>query len=83
MTRLEQPAAHQAAGTYLRNRPLDIREMGRGYTDLDTGTHVSLLNAGNSVRTMTDRQGLQTACLLKIAFQRGSISHAELTNATD
>ena len=47
--------------------------MGRGYAWLDTGTHASLLDAGNFVRTLQARQGLQTGCLDEIAYGKGWI----------
>ena len=59
---------------YLHAGKLDVQRMGRGYAWLDTGTHGSLLDAGNFVRTLTQRQGLQTGCLDEIAFDRGWIS---------
>ena len=52
--------------------------MGRGYAWLDTGTHGSLLEAGNFVRTLEKRQGLQTGCLEEIAWEQGWISREEL-----
>jgi glucose-1-phosphate thymidylyltransferase len=53
--------------------------MGRGYAWLDTGTHASLLDAGNFVRTLETRQGLQTGSPDEIAFNQGWISRAKLT----
>ena len=47
--------------------------MGRGFAWLDTGTHASLLDAGNFVRTLEERQGLQTGCPEEIAFDQGWI----------
>ena len=47
--------------------------MGRGYAWLDTGTHDSLLDAGNFVRTLETRQGLQTGSPDEIAFEQGWI----------
>jgi glucose-1-phosphate thymidylyltransferase len=52
--------------------------MGRGYAWLDTGTHGSLLDAGNFVRTLEKRQGLQTGCPEEIAFEQGWITREEL-----
>ena len=52
--------------------------MGRGYAWLDTGTHGSLLDAGNFVRTLEQRQGLQTGCLEEIAYEQGWISRDDL-----
>ncbi|CUH35399.1 Glucose-1-phosphate thymidylyltransferase 1 [Jannaschia seosinensis] len=58
---------------YLDEGTLDVARMGRGYAWLDTGTHESLLDAGNFVRTLERRQGLQTGCLEEIAFRAGWI----------
>ena len=63
---------------YLADGTLDVQRMGRGYAWLDTGTHASLLDAGNFVRTLETRQGLQTGCLEEIAYQQGWISDDEL-----
>jgi glucose-1-phosphate thymidylyltransferase len=64
--------------TYLDEGALDVRRMGRGYAWLDTGTHASLLDAGNFVRTLQSRQGLQVGCPEEIAFQQGWIDRAAL-----
>ncbi len=58
---------------YLKADKLQVETMGRGYAWLDTGTHGSLLDAGNFVRTLQARQGLQTGCLDEIAFENGWI----------
>lgn len=63
---------------YLAQGSLRVNRMGRGYAWLDTGTHASLLDAGNFVRTLTRRQGLQTGCLEEIAHDQGWISDDEL-----
>lgn len=63
---------------YLDEDQLRVETMGRGYAWLDTGTHRSLLDAGNFVRTLENRQGLQTGCLEEIAFDQGWISRADL-----
>ncbi|MEL6104337.1 MAG: glucose-1-phosphate thymidylyltransferase RfbA, partial [Pseudomonadota bacterium] len=63
---------------YLHEGSLNVERMGRGYAWLDTGTHASLLDAGNFVRTLEQRQGLQTACLEEIAFDAGWIDAAQL-----
>jgi glucose-1-phosphate thymidylyltransferase len=52
--------------------------MGRGYAWLDTGTHGSLLDAGNFVRTLSERQGMQVGCPEEIAFGQGWIDAAAL-----
>ena len=64
--------------TYLHDGLLNVQRMGRGYAWLDTGTHGSLLDAGNFVRTLETRQGLQTGSPDEIAFNQGWISAAEL-----
>jgi len=63
---------------YLSEGALDVKRMGRGYAWLDTGTHASLLDAGNFVRTLTERQGQQTGCPEEIAFAAGWIDKAAL-----
>lgn len=52
--------------------------MGRGFAWLDTGTHGSLLDAGNFVRTLTERQGLQVGAPDEIAYRAGWIDKAAL-----
>ena len=64
--------------TYLHDGLLNVQRMGRGYAWLDTGTHASLLDAGNFVRTLETRQGLQTGSPDEIAFNQGWISKADL-----
>lgn len=56
---------------YLRRGDLRVERLGRGYAWLDTGTHDSMLDAGNFIRTIETRQGLQVACLQEIAYQNG------------
>ena len=60
--------------SYLDEGSLSVKTMGRGYAWLDTGTHGSLLDASNFVRTLEQRQGLQTGCLEEIAYHAGWIS---------
>lgn len=64
--------------TYLGDKLLSVERMGRGYAWLDTGTHGSLLDAGNFVRTLQERQGLQTGSPEEIAFENGWISKDDL-----
>jgi glucose-1-phosphate thymidylyltransferase len=64
--------------SYLSDGILQVNRMGRGYAWLDTGTHASLLDAGNFVRTLQSRQGLQTGRLEEIAFENEWISADEL-----
>lgn len=68
---------------YLKEGALTVKKMGRGYAWLDTGTHASLLDAGNFVRTLENRQGLQVGCPEEIAFQKGWISRANLAALAD
>lgn len=63
---------------YLDEGALEVQLLGRGYAWLDTGTHGSLLDAGNFVRTLENRQGQQTGCLEEIAYEKGWISRADL-----
>ncbi|MEM9756854.1 MAG: glucose-1-phosphate thymidylyltransferase RfbA [Pseudomonadota bacterium] len=63
---------------YLGEGLLDVQKMGRGYAWLDTGTHASLLDASNFVRTLENRQGLQTGSPDEIAFAQGWIDAAAL-----
>ncbi|MEO9778529.1 MAG: glucose-1-phosphate thymidylyltransferase RfbA [Sedimentitalea sp.] len=63
---------------YLADGLLKVETMGRGYAWLDTGTHASLLDAGNFVRTLEERQGLQAGCPEEIAYEQGWISDEEL-----
>ncbi|MDB6176657.1 glucose-1-phosphate thymidylyltransferase RfbA [Paracoccus sp. Z330] len=64
--------------SYLSDGVLTVEKMGRGFAWLDTGTHASLLDAGNFVRTLENRQGLQTGCPEEIAFEAGWISADDL-----
>jgi glucose-1-phosphate thymidylyltransferase len=53
--------------------------MGRGYAWLDTGTHASLLDASNFVRTLTERQGLQVGSPDEVAYQSKWITKEQIT----
>ncbi|MGI9394385.1 MAG: glucose-1-phosphate thymidylyltransferase RfbA [Boseongicola sp.] len=68
---------------YLEDGTLTVERMGRGYAWLDTGTHASLLDAGNFVRTLEERQGLQTGSPEEIAFEQGWISAKDLRAAAE
>ena len=68
---------------YLNDGLLSVERMGRGYAWLDTGTHGSLLDAGNFVRTLERRQGLQTGSPDEIAYAQGWITDAELIARAD
>lgn len=63
---------------YRAEGSLRVERMGRGYAWLDTGTHGSLLDAGNFVRTLTDRQGLQVGSPDEIAYREGFITREDL-----
>ncbi len=63
---------------YLADDALLVQQMGRGFAWLDTGTHGSLLDAGNFVRTLSERQGLQMGSPEEIAFGKGWISAEDL-----
>lgn len=65
--------------TYLHEGLLSVERMGRGYAWLDTGTHGSLLDAGNFVRTLEKRQGLQSGSPDEIAFEQGWIDKEQLS----
>ena len=64
--------------TYLKNEKLKVLSMGRGFAWLDTGTHESLLEASNYIKTIEQRQGLKVACLEEIAFEMGYITKEQL-----
>ncbi|PHR59455.1 MAG: glucose-1-phosphate thymidylyltransferase [Arcobacter sp.] len=63
---------------YLLNENLKVELMGRGYAWLDTGTHESLLDASNFIKTIEDRQGLKVSCIEEIAYEMGYISKEQL-----
>jgi glucose-1-phosphate thymidylyltransferase len=63
---------------YLEAGKLNVEIMGRGYAWLDTGTHASLLDAGQYVRITEERQGLKIACPEEIAWRLGFIDDAKL-----
>lgn len=63
---------------YMEAGDLHVERMGRGYAWLDTGTHDSLLEASEFVRTIQHRQGIQLACLEEIAWENGWIDDAAL-----
>ncbi|MBT2869251.1 glucose-1-phosphate thymidylyltransferase RfbA [Chromobacterium violaceum] len=61
---------------YLQQQQLNVQTMGRGYAWLDTGTHESLLEAGQFIATIENRQGQKVACPEEIAFRNGWIDEA-------
>lgn len=63
---------------YRAEGSLSVERMGRGFAWLDTGTHGSLLDAGNFVRTLENRQGLQVGCPDEIAYRQGWITRDDL-----
>lgn len=63
---------------YLGRNQLNVAVMGRGHAWLDTGTHDSLLDAGQFIATIEKRQGLKIGCPEEIAYRKGYISTAEL-----
>ena len=68
---------------YLARGKLKVEVLGRGFAWLDTGTHDSLLEAGQFVQTIEHRQGLKVACLEEIAFHQGWISKELLLKQAD
>ena len=68
---------------YRHDGNLKVERMGRGFAWLDTGTHGSLLDAGNFVRTLEARQGLQVGCPDEIAFSKGWIDRAALAKRAE
>ena len=68
---------------YLQRHRLRVELMGRGYAWLDTGTHDSLLEAGDFIATIEKRQGLKMACLEEIAYNLRYIDRDQLLKAAD
>jgi glucose-1-phosphate thymidylyltransferase len=66
---------------YLERGDLQVELLGRGYAWFDTGTHDSLLDASNFVRTLSERQGLRIAAPEEIAWRNGWLSETELMKA--
>jgi glucose-1-phosphate thymidylyltransferase len=72
---LEITSVNQA---FLESGKLQVKILGRGFAWLDTGTHESLIEAGQFIHTVEKRQGLKVGCLEEIAYQKGWISHDQL-----
>lgn len=70
-------------GEYLRRGELRVEKLGRGIAWLDTGTHMSLLEASHFIGTIETRQGLKIACLEEVALNKGFISESELAEIID
>jgi glucose-1-phosphate thymidylyltransferase len=69
--------------SYLVQKRLRVELMGRGYAWLDTGTHESLLEAGDFIATIEKRQGLKLACIEEIAYKLGYIDKTKLLRAAE
>jgi len=63
---------------YLKKKALKIKQLGRGFAWLDTGTHESLSEASTFVEVIEKRQGLKIACLEEIAYKKGWITHDDI-----
>jgi glucose-1-phosphate thymidylyltransferase len=63
---------------YLKSNNLRVQLLGRGFTWLDTGTHASLMEAGQFIETIEKRQGLKVACLEEIAYNMKYIDTTQL-----
>ncbi len=68
---------------YLAQGKLQVELMGRGMAWLDTGTHESLMDAGQFIATIERRQGLKVACPEEIAYNRGYISETQLARLAE
>ncbi len=68
---------------YLKDGSLNVELLGRGFAWLDTGTHESLLEAGQFVYTIEKRQSLKVACLEEISFHQGWINKEQLAESAE
>ena len=66
---------------YLERGDLNVSVMGRGVAWLDTGTHISLMEASHFVHAIESRQGLKIACLEEIGFKKGWLSKDKLVES--
>ena len=67
---------------FLKKRQLHVENLGRGFAWLDTGTHESLIEAGQFIQTIEKRQGLKIGCLEEISFEKGFIDRKQLVEVT-
>ena len=68
---------------YLQKNQLNVELFGRGFAWLDTGTHQSLLQASQFVRTVEENQGIKIACLEEVAYRMGFVTKEDLFNRLD
>ena len=68
---------------YLKRNDLKVQLLGRGFAWLDTGTHDSLMEAGQFIETIEKRQGLKVACLEEIAYRMGYIDDKQVRQLAD
>lgn len=68
---------------YLKNNKLNVELFGRGFAWLDTGTHSSLLRAGQYVQTIEENQGIKIACLEEVAYRVGFLTKEQILNTAD
>jgi len=64
--------------TYLKNKSLHVRVLGRGIAWLDTGTHESLMQAAHYIQVLQERQGLMVSCPEEIAYKMGYIQSGDV-----
>ena len=68
---------------YLKNNKLNVEILGRGFAWLDTGTHRSLLRAGQYVQTIEENQGIKIACLEEVAYRMGFLTKEQILQIAD
>ena len=68
---------------YLEKNKLNVELLGRGFAWLDTGTHRSLLQAGQYVQTIEENQGIKIACLEEVAFRMGFLTKEQIYKTAD